>query len=136
MKTPLGLMRICTLSQGVTHSMVHMRSVMNKIMKEFVPEKPIPFMDDISIKGCKVKITNFTLGTDECRRFINDHIKNVDKILKMIEEVDLILFIDKSKFRVDEILVVGHLRGSYGRKTNPEKVDVITRMKACSRLLK
>ena len=44
------------------------------------------------------------------------------------------LSIDKSKFGVEEILVVGHLCGSYGRKPNPEKVDVIGRMKAFSKV--
>ena len=44
--------------------------------------------------------------------------------------MNLTLSIEKSKFRVDEILVVGHLCGSYGRKPNPEKVDAIEKMKA------
>ena len=48
--------------------------------------------------------------------------------------MDLTLSIDKSKFGVDGILVVRHLCGRYGQKPNLEKVDVITRMKACSRI--
>ena len=46
--------------------------------------------------------------------------------------MNLTLSIEKSKFGVEEILVVGHLCGSYGRKPNPEKVDASGRMKACS----
>jgi len=39
--------------------------------------------------------------------------------------------VEKSNFGVGEILVVGHMCGRYGRKPNPEKVDAISRMKAC-----
>ena len=50
MKTPLGLMRMCTLPQGATNSVAHMQSAMNQILKDFVPHKTIPFVDDIPIK--------------------------------------------------------------------------------------
>ena len=33
-------------------------------------------------------------------------------------------------------MVVGHLCGRYGRKSNPATVDVITRIKACSSITK
>lgn len=46
--------------------------------------------------------------------------------------MDLIFSINKSKFGVDEILVVAHLCGRYGKEPNFEKVDVIARMKACT----
>ena len=62
---------------------------------------------------------------------MSNHIKDVAKILSRLEEVNLTLSIEKSKFGVDEILVVGHLCGFYERKANPEKVDAIGRMKAC-----
>ena len=134
MKTPLGLMRMCTLPQGATNSVAHMQSAMNQILKEFVPEKTIPFVDDIPIKGCKEEAKDFTVDSDGCRRFVKDHIKDVEKILNRLEEVDLTLSLEKSKFGVDEIVVVGHLCGTYGRKPNPEKVDAIARMKACSNI--
>ena len=132
MKTPLGLLRMCTLLQGATNSVAHIQSAMNNIMREFVPEKTILFVDDIPIKGCKEEIKDSTLDADGCRRFVNDHIEDVEKILQRLEEVDLTLSIDKSKFGVDEILVVGHLCGRYRRKPNPENVDVINKMKACN----
>ena len=132
MKTPLGLIRMCTLPQGATNSVAHMQSAMNQILKDFVPDKTIPFVDDIPIKGCKEEAKDLTLDVDGCKMFVRNHINDVDKILKRLEEVDLTLSIDKSKFGFDEIVVVGHLCGRYGRKPNPEKVDAIARMKACS----
>ena len=132
MKTPLGLVRMCTLPQGATNSVAHMQNAMNQILRDFVPEKTIPFVDDIPIKGCKEGIGDLTVDDDGCRAFVKNHIEDVEKILKRLGEADLTLSIDKSKFGVDEIVVVGHLCGRYGRKPNPEKVDAISRMKACS----
>jgi hypothetical protein len=134
MKTPLGLVRMCTLPQGATNSVAHMQSAMNQILRDFVPEKTIPFVDDILIKGCQEGAKDLTLDADGCRIFVKNHITDVNRILERFEEVDLshlTLFINKSKFGFDEILVVGHLCGRYGRKPNPEKVDAIARMKAC-----
>ena len=132
MKTPLGLVRMCTLPQGATNSVAHMQSAMNQILRDFVPEKTIPFVDDIPIKGCEEKKRDSTVQDDGCRAFVSDHIEDVAKILSRLKEVDLTLSVDKSKFGVAEILVVGHLCGSYGRKPNPEKVDAIGRMMPCS----
>jgi Integrase zinc binding domain/RNase H-like domain found in reverse transcriptase/Reverse transcriptase (RNA-dependent DNA polymerase) len=132
MKTPLGLVRMCTLPQGATNSVAHMQNAMNQILRDFVPEKTIPFVDDIPIKGCKEGIGDLTVDDDGCRVFVKNHIDDVEKILKRLGDVDLTLSIDKSKFGVEEIVVVGHLCGRYGRKPNPEKVDAISRMKACS----
>lgn len=131
MKTPLGLVRMCTLPQGATNSVAHMQNAMNQILKDFVPEKTIPFVDDIPIKGCKEEIKDLTIDDDGCRVFVKEHIKDVDMILNRLGEVDLTLSIEKSKFGVGEIVVVGHLCGLYGRKPNPEKVDAISRMKSC-----
>ena len=132
MKTPLGLVRMYTLPQGATNSVAHMQNAMNQILKDFVPEKTIPFVDDIPIKGCEEAKRDSTVQDNGCRAFVNEHIKDVDRILSRLEEVDLTLSIEKSKFGTNEILVVGHQCGWYGRKPNPEKVDAIGKMKACS----
>ena len=132
MKTPLGLVRMCTLPQGATNSVAHMQNAMNQILKDFVPEKTIPFVDDIPIKDCKEAKRDSTVQDNGCRAFVNEHIKDVDRILSRLKEVDLTLSIEKSKFGTNEILVVGHQCGWYGRKPNPEKVDAIGKMKACS----
>ena len=132
MKTPLGLVRMCTLPQGATNSVAHMQNAMNQILKDFVPEKTIPFVDDIPIKGCEEAKKDSIVQDNGCRAFVNEHIKDVDRILSRLEEVDLTLSIEKSKFGTNEILVVGHQCGWYGRKPNPKKVDAIGKMKACS----
>jgi len=131
MKTPLGLMRMRTLPQGATNSVAHMQNAMNQILNEFVPEKTIPFLDDIPMKGCRNKDKDETMDAGGCREFVKRHIEDVAQILSKLESVNLTLSVEKSSFGVGEILVVGHMCGRYGRKPNPEKVDAISRMKAC-----
>ena len=53
MRTPLGLVRMCTLPQGATNSVAHMMNGMNKVLRDFIPDKTMPFLDDVPIKGCE-----------------------------------------------------------------------------------
>ena len=51
MRTPIGLVRMCTLPQGATNSVAHMMNAMNKVLKDCIPNITMPFLDDIPIKG-------------------------------------------------------------------------------------
>lgn len=84
MKTPLSLVRMCTLPQGATNSVAHMQSAMNQILKEFTLEKTIPFVDDIPIKGCKNEEKDTTIDKSGCQTFVKEHIKDVERILKRL----------------------------------------------------
>ena len=55
MRTPLGLVRMCTLPQGGTSSVAHMVNAMNKVLRDCIPEITMPVMDDIPIKGYPVE---------------------------------------------------------------------------------
>ena len=57
-----------------------MQSAMNQILRDFVPEKTIHFVDDISIKGCQEGAKDLILDADGCRVFVNNHITDVDRI--------------------------------------------------------
>ncbi|KAL3679949.1 hypothetical protein R1sor_022905 [Riccia sorocarpa] len=132
MRTPLGLLRMCTLPQGATNSVAHMQNAMNKVLRDFVPEKTMPFLDDIPIKGCTVEEKDESLDERGCRRFVTDHIKDVEQILSRLEEVGLTLSGTKSVFGVPEVIVVGHLCGTFGRRPSPTRVDVIQRIRDCT----
>ncbi|KAL3684474.1 hypothetical protein R1sor_002496 [Riccia sorocarpa] len=86
-RTPLGLMRMCTLPQGATNSVAHMQNAMHKVLREFVPEITIPFLDDIPMKGCATEEKDETLDATGCRKFVSDHIRDVGKILNRLREV-------------------------------------------------
>ena len=125
MKTPLGLVRMCTLPQGATNSVAHMMNGMNKVLRDFIPQITMPFLDDVPIKGCDEREKDKALDSRGCRKFVANHIKDCDKILSKLEEVNLTLSGLKSVFGVGEVLIVGHLCTTNGRRPCPSKIDVI-----------
>jgi hypothetical protein len=129
MRTPIGLVRMCTLPQGATNSVAHMVNAMNKVLKNSIPETTMPFLDDIPIKGCPVEEKDESRTEDGCRKFVVDHIADCEKVLRGLEDANLTFSGEKSAFGQPEILVVGHLCGVFGRKPSPTKVDAIQAMK-------
>jgi transposase InsO family protein len=131
MRTPLGLLRMCTLPQGATNSVAHMQNAMNKIFQAFIPEKTQPFLDDMPIKGCLETKKDETMRKDGLRQFVWEHIQDVEAILKRMIEVGLTFSGEKSSFGLREVLIVGQNCGTYGRRPNGVKVDAINQMKDC-----
>lgn len=123
---------MCTLPQEATNSVAHMQNAMHKVLRDFVLEVTISFLDDIPIKRCVEEEKDETVDVQTgCRKFVSDHVRDVSRVLQHLEEVHLTFSGAKSHFGVSEILVVGHLCGSFGRKPNPEKVDAISRLADC-----
>ena len=52
MRTPIGLVRMCTLPQGATNFVAHMVNAMNKVLRDCIPDIKMPLLDDIPIKVC------------------------------------------------------------------------------------
>ena len=74
MKTPLGLARMCTLPQGATNLVAHMMNGMNKVLRDFIPQITMPFLDDGPIKGCDEREKDEALDLRGCRKFVANHI--------------------------------------------------------------
>ena len=107
---------MCTLPQGVTNSVAHMMNKMNKVLRDCIPEITMLFLDE-------------TMDDLGCQKFVVDHIHDCEKVLRKLEDVQLTLSGEKSAFGQEEILVVGHLCGPYGRRPSPTKIDEIQAMK-------
>ena len=120
---------MCTLPQGLTNSVAHMMNAMNKLLRDCVPEIMMPLLDDIPMTGCMMEKKDETMDDRGSRNFVVDHIRNCEKVLRKLEDVHLTLFEEKSAFGQEEILVVGHLCGPYGRRPSPTKIDAIQAMK-------
>jgi hypothetical protein len=131
MRTPLGLVRMCTLPQGGTNSVAHMLNAMNKVLRDCTPNITIPFLDDIPIKGFSVKERDDTIGPAGCRTFVATHVDDCEKVLLRLEDARLTFSGEKSAFKQSEIMVVGQLCGPYGWKPSPTKVEAISAMKHC-----
>ncbi|KAL3686292.1 hypothetical protein R1sor_008866 [Riccia sorocarpa] len=108
-----------------------MQNAMHKVLREFVPEITITFLDDIPMKGCATEEKDEAVDATGCRKFVSDHVRDVGKILNRLREVHLTLSGEKSRFGVPEILVVGHVCDSSGRRPNPVKVEAIARLADC-----
>lgn len=92
MKTLLGLMKMCTLPQSATNLVAHIQNAMNQILKEFVSEKNILFLDDISIKRNKKEDKDETMEVEGCRKFVKKYIKDVTWILEKLESIISYIF--------------------------------------------
>ncbi|KAL2631532.1 hypothetical protein R1flu_016218 [Riccia fluitans] len=86
MKMPLGLVRMCTLLQGATNSVAHMMHGMNIVLQDFVPDKTMPFLDDVPIKGCSEQDKDEILDEKGRRRYVVEHIEDCEGILARLEE--------------------------------------------------
>ena len=106
-----------------------MMNGMNKVLRDFILEKTMPFLDDVFIKGCREESKDETLDKKGCRKYVVDYIEDYKKILTWLGKVHLTLLGMKSVFGVQEVVIVGHLCGSYGRKLDPTKVDAIGRIR-------
>ncbi|KAL3680257.1 hypothetical protein R1sor_023213 [Riccia sorocarpa] len=60
---------MCTLPQGATNSVAHMMAWMNKVLKDFIPEKTMPFLDYVPIKGCREDEKDEALDMRGCRKY-------------------------------------------------------------------
>ena len=89
----------------------------------------MPFLNDISMKGCAVQEKDDTMDDRECRKLVVNHIRDCEKVLRKLEDVHLTLSGEKSAFREEVILVVEHLCGPYSRRPSPTKIDAIQAMK-------
>ena len=120
---------MCTLPQGATNSVAHMMNTMNKVLRDCILEITMSFLDDIPMKGCAVEGKDETMDDRGCRKFVVDHIRDCEKVLRKLEDVHLTLSREKSAFQQEEILVVGHLCGPYGPRLSPTKINAIQAMK-------
>lgn len=75
-------------------------------------------MNDVPIKDYKEEAKDFTLEDDGCCTFVIEYIEDIKYILKRFKEINLTLFLKKFTFGFKEIIIVGHLYRSYGRKPN------------------
>ena len=93
---------MCTLPQGATNSVAHMMNAMNKVLREIT----MSFLNDIPMKECAVEEKDETMDDWGCRKFVVDHIRDCEKVLRKLEDVHLTLSGEKSAFGQEEILIV------------------------------
>ena len=111
--------------------MGHVVNGVNEIFKDFIPDKMQPFIDDVPIRGAPTEGRDDTEERPRVRRFVLEHIRDVDAILSRTEEVYLTFSGPKSAFGVREIPLVGYICNEQGKQPDSKKASAIERMKAC-----
>jgi hypothetical protein len=79
-----GLIQQCTLPMGTTNSVAEFVRVVTKVLQNLIPHYYMPYIDDIAVKGPKDNYNN-ALIEPGIRRFIREHIINIDKVLYNLE---------------------------------------------------
>jgi Integrase zinc binding domain/RNase H-like domain found in reverse transcriptase len=136
-QTPFGARRLVTLPMGWTNSVPIFHDDVTHILQDEVPEFTEPYIDDVGVKGPK---TRYELpdGTQEripenkgIRRFVWEHIQNVNRILQRMKYCGGTFSGFKSLVCADEIVVVGHRVTYEGRKPELDKFGAIMRWGPC-----
>ena len=64
---------------------------MKKVLRDYIPEITMLFLDDIPIKGCLEEAKDESIGADGCQKFVVDHFSDYEKILQKLEGAQLTL---------------------------------------------
>ena len=127
--TPIGLLRMTTLPQGATNSVGQFVRIANKILEE-VSDIAGAFVDDIGVEGPK---TDY--GGEEIepglRRYIIEHIQNVDRMLCEIERAGATLSGLKTQWCQPGVRIVGFVCDKDGRHPESSKVAKILDWPEC-----
>lgn len=127
--TPVGLLRHCTLVQGATNSVAAFQRANTKILRDHW-RHTLPFMDDITSGGPR---TDY--GGEEAlpgvRRYVLEHIVQLDKVLADIERAGATVSGKKCYWGMDRLVVVGYEVSPEGRYPNQKKVEKIANWPEC-----
>lgn len=122
--TPIGLMRCTTLPQGATNSVAQFCRITNKILEHQIPERARPFLDDIAVKGPKTDYSQEEL-LPGVRRFVMEHLQNLDAVLCDVERSGATISGEKSQFCMEGIQIVGYVCDREGRHPQTAKIEKI-----------
>jgi hypothetical protein len=128
--TPLGLLRMCTLPQGATNSVAQFSRIITRILFDLLPDVCRAFLDDIVVKGPKTTYED-KQELPGVRKYVLEHLINLDKTLVNIELSGCTISAAKSQFCQNTAVVVGYVCGTYGRSLEEAKVIKITEWNNC-----
>ena len=128
--TPIGLLRMCTLPQGATNSVAQFTRNILRILRDLIPDVCRSFLDDICVRGPTTDYDGEEAAPG-IRRFVLEHLINLDKVLVNIELSGCTVAGQKSQFCRTTAVVTGYLCGTYGRKPEEKKVVKILEWKVC-----
>ena len=105
----LGLFEFNVMPFGLKNAPPTFQRMMNEILKDWLDEFVVVYIDDIMIYS----------------KTFEEHLEHIEKILKKLREVNLMLKLSKCKWGERNIEFLGHVVGNDGLKPDPRKIDKI-----------
>lgn len=122
--TPLGLLRMTTILQGGANSVAQCQRIVQFILADKYGERAKAFLDDFGIKGPKTTYNN-EVAFPGVRRYVLEHLKNLDETLYLLELAGMSISAEKSQFVMQGVAAVGWICDGDGRRPDEVKVAKI-----------
>lgn len=107
--TPHGLYEFIRMPFGLKNAPATFQRLMNETLRDFINKTCVVYLDDILIFSTS----------------LNEHIKAITDIFKVLAKANLKIQIDKCNFMKKETEFLGHMLTKEGLKPNPNKIKVI-----------
>lgn len=133
--TDLGLLRQCSILMGATNSVAQFCRVVLKILQDHIPHIAMPFLDDIGVKGPKSRYDDEEVPElPGVRKFVLEHIQNLDAVLADLERAGATISAVKSMFCMAGLKIVGYVCDADGRHPDSAKILKILEWESCGDL--
>lgn len=139
-QTPMGTFRLTRLPQGYTNSVQIQQGDVSFILQDEIPSITQPFVDDCPVKGPTSYYQSETgeyetiLGNTGIRKFVWEHLTNVNRIIHRIRHAGGTFNAKKSFLAVPSVIIVGHRCNVDGRIPDESKVQKIKDWPPCEDL--
>ena len=123
-QTPQRLLRMATIPQGAINSVAQFQRGVHSILGgQIKTKKGRPFLDDSGVHGPKTKYDNEMVPG--IRRYVLEHIQNLDNVVADVERSGGTIHGGKSQFCTDGVKLLGYLCDFNGRHPEESKVQKI-----------
>jgi hypothetical protein len=108
---------------GATNSVAQFCRVVLRILQGHIPDVAMPFLDDVGVKGPKSRYNDEEVPElPGIRKFVLEHIQNLDAVLADLERAGATISAVKSKFCMAGLKIVGYVCDAEGRHPDSTKV--------------
>ena len=129
-ETAIGLLRSTTLPQGATNSVAQFQRSVVTLLDDLIPTVARAFVDDVVIRAPRS-----TYNDEEVfpgvRRFVAEHLQNIDRVLVNFELSGATAAAEKSQWCQESADLVGFTCTSEGRMPEQGKTYKITTWPEC-----
>src|SRR2546421_2472863 len=109
-RTRYGHYEYLVMPFGLTNAPATFQSLINAMLQEYLDVFMVAYLDDVLI---------YSAGT------LEEHIQDVKKVMKKLQQKDLQLKIEKCEFHQKEVSFLGSIVSTNGIQMDPEKVKAV-----------